>query len=71
MYCPNFYWNLGRTCVQSRGADVDFRGSDILSLLVGELSDDDLFDVSKDDTYKPDKGKGNTWIFTEESWESI
>ncbi len=28
-------------------------------LLSGGFSDSDLFDVSKDDTYKPDKGKGN------------
>ncbi len=28
-------------------------------LLSGGFSDSDLFDVGKDDTYKPDKGKGN------------
>lgn len=29
----------------------------------GGFSDSDLFDVSKDDTYKPDKGKGNRCNF--------
>ena len=31
--------------------------------LSGGFSDSDLLDVSKDDTYKPDKGKGNIWTF--------
>lgn len=30
-----------------------------LCAISGGLSDSDLVDVSKDDSYKPDKGKGN------------
>lgn len=38
------------------------------SPLSGEFSDTDLIDVSKDDTYKPDKGKGTCYTLTENPW---
>uniref|UniRef100_A0A8C3G6Z0 CD99 antigen-like protein 2 n=1 Tax=Cyclopterus lumpus TaxID=8103 RepID=A0A8C3G6Z0_CYCLU len=38
--------------------------SPIIWSLSGGFSDDDLFDVGKDNTYKPDKGKGNVWNVT-------
>lgn len=43
---------------------VNLKGSDVYHTLTlytisGGFSDSDLIDVSKDDSYKPDKGKGN------------
>lgn len=44
--------------------NVNINGRDVyhtitLSAILGGFSDSDLIDVSKDDSYKPDKGKGN------------
>lgn len=44
--------------------NINIHGRDVyhtltLHTISGGFSDSDLIDVSKDDSYKPDKGKGN------------